>query len=56
MNRAERYAQLKNRIYAMSRHAAEKGDGVQADKLRKIGLDVVKIFRTDESNMSKECD
>lgn len=56
MNRAERYAQAKNRIYSLSMYAREKGDSVQADKLRKLSLDVVKLFRNDESNMEQECD
>lgn len=38
----------------MKEHAQVKGDGIQADKLRKIELDVRKLLRSDETNNGKE--
>jgi hypothetical protein len=38
----------------MKVHAQKKGDGVQADKMRKIELDIQKLFYSDETPMNKD--
>lgn len=54
MNRAEEYAQLMNRIASLRKHAQTKGDSVLADKARKMQLNVDRLMRNDESNMTQE--
>ena len=39
----------------MKDHATEKGDGVQADKLRRLLLDVYRLEKSDDTDMKKEC-
>lgn len=56
MNRQERYGQAFNRLEAMKKNAQETGDGVQADKLRKVKLDLAKLLRDDETPKDKECE
>jgi hypothetical protein len=56
MNRAERYKQVMDRLKGMREHAKNEGDGVQADKCRKLLLDVSRLALSDETEMNKECD
>lgn len=54
MTREELYARMFNRIEAMKLHAQKKGDGVQADKMRKMELDLRKLFKHDETDIRKD--
>ena len=56
MSRAERYNRIKNIVKGVKKHATEKGDGVLADKMRKIEIQL-SYLNKDESvdSLLKEC-
>lgn len=54
MTRGETYARLKKRIASVTVHAKEKGDGVLADKMRKIHLDVMRLQDNDKTDSEQE--
>lgn len=56
MIRHNEYTLLRQRIEAIKRHAQQKGDGILADKARKMLLNVSRLEKTDSTPMNKETD
>jgi hypothetical protein len=54
LTRAEVYARLKKRIASVTVHAKQEGDGVLADKMRKIHLDVMRLQDNDKTPKYQE--
>lgn len=54
MRRIELYDSILATVESMRDHASAKGDGVGADKARKLYLKMQKLYRHDESPMYKE--